>query len=110
MPRSRAVVAATNFRSAIAERTSGKSCAPSRMRSAPEAKVTDFGFGQRLARIDQAQPRQPEIAHGARRRADVLAELRLDQNDHRPAFRPWLGAVGTRTWHCACFSYQSPRV
>ena len=33
-----------------------------------------------VARIDDAQPRQREIAHRARRHADVLAELRLDQN------------------------------
>ena len=33
-----------------------------------------------VARIDDAQPRQREIAHRARGHADVLAELRLDQN------------------------------
>ena len=36
--------------------------------------------GPAVARIDDAQPRQPEIAHRARGHADVLAELRLDQN------------------------------
>ena len=35
-----------------------------------------------VARIDDAQPRQGEIAHRARGHADVLAELRLDQNDN----------------------------
>ena len=34
-----------------------------------------------VARIDDAQPRQREIAHGARGHADVFAELRLDEND-----------------------------
>jgi hypothetical protein len=33
-----------------------------------------------VARIDDPQARQPEIAHRARGHADVLAELRLDQN------------------------------
>ena len=40
-----------------------------------------------VARPHQPQPRQPEIRHGARRRADVLAELRLDQHHHRPVDR-----------------------
>ena len=34
-----------------------------------------------VARIDDPQPRQREIAHRARGHADVLAELRLDQDD-----------------------------
>jgi hypothetical protein len=34
-----------------------------------------------IARIDDPKPRQPEIAHRARGHADVLAELRLDQDD-----------------------------
>ena len=38
-------------------------------------------IGPAVARVDDAQPCQAEIAHGARRHADVLAELRLDQND-----------------------------
>src|ERR1700721_68519 len=37
--------------------------------------------GPAVARLDEAQARQAEIGHGARRRADVLAELRLDQHD-----------------------------
>ena len=37
-----------------------------------------------VARIDDSQARQPEIAHRARRHADVLAELRLDQNHDGP--------------------------
>ena len=37
-----------------------------------------------VARIDDPQTRQPEIAHGARGHADVLAELRLDQNHDGP--------------------------
>ena len=34
-----------------------------------------------VARLDEAQPGQAEIAHGAGAHADVLAELRLDQHD-----------------------------
>ena len=34
-----------------------------------------------VARVDDAKPRQREIPHGARGHADVLAKLRLDQND-----------------------------
>jgi hypothetical protein len=37
-------------------------------------------IGPAVARIDDPQPRQRKIAHRARRHADVLAELRLDQN------------------------------
>jgi hypothetical protein len=36
-----------------------------------------------VARIDDAQFRQREIAHGTRGHADVLPELRLDQHDNR---------------------------
>ena len=52
--------------------------------------------GPGLARLDQPQPRQSEIRHGAGRGADILAELRLDQ-DHRPdrASRP-------SAWSCRC--------
>ena len=35
-----------------------------------------------VARVDDAQPRQGEIAHRARGHADVLAELGLDQDNH----------------------------
>ena len=35
-----------------------------------------------VARIDDAQATEREIAHGAGRHADVLAELRLNQNDN----------------------------
>ena len=34
-----------------------------------------------VARIDDAKPRKREIPHRARGHADVLAKLRLDQND-----------------------------
>ena len=37
-----------------------------------------------VARIDDAQPAQRKIAHGARGHADVLAELRLDQDHDGP--------------------------
>ena len=38
-------------------------------------------IGAAVTRIDDAQARQPKIAHRARGHADVLAELRLDQDD-----------------------------
>ncbi|MEH2475941.1 hypothetical protein V1284_007385 [Nitrobacteraceae bacterium AZCC 2299] len=51
--------------------------------------------GPAVARIDDAQPGQPEITHGARGHADVLAELRLDQNDDRAVeLAGGLGVVG----------------
>ena len=47
-----------------------------------------------LPRLDQAQPRQAEIRHGARRGADILAKLRLDQHDDgRRALR-------ANSWSC----------
>ena len=53
-----------------------------------------------LHRLDQPQARQPEIGHGARRRADVLAELRLDQDhDRRRRYAPAFGFVGAGTRH-----------
>ncbi len=53
-----------------------------------------------VARVDEAQPRQPEIGHHARGGADVLAELRLDQHDDRAGdLRPVLGPVGSRAGH-----------
>ena len=36
-----------------------------------------------VARADQPQIGQPEIGHGARGKADILAELRVDENDGR---------------------------
>ena len=53
-----------------------------------------------VARIDDAQPREAEIAHRARRHADVLAELRLDQNHDGPGdLGVGFGLVGARTGH-----------
>src|SRR5580704_3460473 len=37
--------------------------------------------GPALPWLDQTQPRQSEIAHGARSGADILTKLRLDQHD-----------------------------
>ncbi len=49
-----------------------------------------------VARPDEPQPGQAEIRHGARRGADVLAELRLDQHDDRSVDGgPFLGVVGS---------------
>jgi hypothetical protein len=39
--------------------------------------------GPARARVDQAQPRQPEVRHRARRRADIVGKLRLDQDQRR---------------------------
>jgi len=39
-------------------------------------------IGPAVARVDQTQPRQREIAHGACGHADILAKLRLHQDDH----------------------------
>ena len=56
--------------------------------------------GPAVARVDDAQPRQAEIAHRPRRHADVLAELRLDQNhDGAGDLGAGLGLVGARTGH-----------
>ena len=41
-------------------------------------------IGPAVARLDEPQPPESEIRHDAGRRADVLAELRLDQDDDRP--------------------------
>ena len=49
-----------------------------------------------VARVDDAQPRQREIAHRARGHADVLAELRLDQDDDGP------GRAQSLSWSCRC--------
>ena len=39
--------------------------------------------GPAVARADQPQIGEPEIGHGARGKADILAELRVDENDGR---------------------------
>src|SRR5260370_24219906 len=53
-----------------------------------------------VARIDDAQPRERKIAHRARGHADVLAELRLDQDHNGSGQRDaWFGLVGARTGH-----------
>ena len=44
------------------------------------AGAADF---DRVARRDEAHPGQPEIEHRPRRLADVLAELRADEDDDR---------------------------
>ena len=62
-----------------------------------------------LQRLDQPQPRQPEIRHGTRCSSDVLAELRLDQNDdRRRRLDPALGLVGTGTRHLILRARYSP--
>ncbi len=77
-----------------------KLCAPSSTRSAPAAMTRAFSFGQGLHRRNQPQAAEAEIGHGARRRADVLAHLRLDQNDdRRRLLDPALGLVGAGARH-----------
>ena len=67
-------------------------------------------IGPAVARIDDPQARQREITHGARGHADVLAELRLDQNDDGPGeFEAGLGLVGARTGHLASLSDSNSR-
>ena len=53
--------------------------------------------GPAVARVDDAQAIKREIAHGPRSHADILAELRLDQNDRRAVeIEAGLGSVGAR--------------
>jgi len=48
-----------------------------------------------VAGIDDPKPRERKVAHRARRHADILAELRLDQDDHGTGkVVPRLGLVG----------------
>ena len=53
-----------------------------------------------LPRLDQTQPFQTEIRHGARGSADIFAKLRFDQHDdgRRPC-APSLGLVGAGARH-----------
>ena len=53
-----------------------------------------FVIGPALPRLDQAQPRQAEIRHGAGGGADIFAKLRLDQ-DRRPG-----RAARSSPWSC----------
>ncbi len=65
--------------------------------------------GPAVPRAHQPQPRQREIAHRARRHADIFAKLRLDQNDHGPGeVEAGLALVGTRTRHLASLSRIKP--
>ena len=53
-----------------------------------------------VARLDDPQAREPKIAHGAGGHADVLAELRLDQNHNGAVERDArFGFVGARSGH-----------
>ena len=57
-------------------------------------------IGPAVARLDEPQTPESEIGHDAGRRADVLAELRLDQDDDRPGgLDPVPGLVGPGTRH-----------
>ena len=90
----RAVVASTKVQSAIACSTVVEQ--PRLVEDAVGAGGRHPGarVGPAVARLDQAQPRQAEIRHGARGGADVVAQLRLDQDDDRA--RPAL----PRSWSC----------
>ena len=62
-----------------------------------------------LPRPDQPQPRQAEIRHGAGGGADILAKLRLDQDDDRAGpLAPILGLVGAGAWHAVLLGAQRP--
>ena len=52
--------------------------------------------GPAVARGDQPQIGEPEIGHGARGKADILAELRVDENDGGRRDRA-LGAAASGT-------------
>src|SRR5499427_5192571 len=63
-------------------------------------RAVRVNIGPAVARVDEAQLREAEIRHHARGRADVFAELRLDQDDDRPRrFDPVLGLVGSGARH-----------
>ena len=65
--------------------------------------------GPRLARLDDPQPRQAEIRHGAGGSADIFAELRLDQHHDRPGrLDPAFGLVGAGAWHAVLLGAQRP--
>jgi hypothetical protein len=53
-----------------------------------------FLIGPAVARLDQPQIVESAIEHRPRRGADILAELRLDQNDRRPPGQLWLLMIG----------------
>src|SRR5262249_60805991 len=64
-----------------------------------------------LARSDQTQALEAEIRHGARRRADVFGELRLDQDHDRSGGRdPALRLVGAGSRHDCCDLVAGPDV
>ena len=63
-------------------------------------------IGPAVARVDDAQPIKREIAHGACGHADILAELRLDQDDRGAVeIEAGLGSVGAR--HCFQFKFKA---
>ena len=65
--------------------------------------------GPALHRFHQAQTGEPEIGHGARAGAYILAKLRLDQHHHRRRLLdPSFGLVGTRTGHTVLLGGQTP--
>src|SRR6266851_8010677 len=66
-------------------------------------------IGPAIARIDDAQARQPKVAHRTRGHADVLAELRLDQNDNGAGESDArFGLVGARSGHLSSLSDAAP--
>ena len=96
----RAVVANSSVRSATACSTVSNNSACSRMWSAPAAARWAATFGQPSRGLTILKRRQREIAHRARGHADILAELRLDQ-DHNGSgeVQTRLGFIGARTGH-----------
>ena len=65
-------------------------------------------IGPAVAGLHQPQPRQAEIRHGARRRPDIFAKLRLHQHDDRPwRHDPVLGLVCSRSGHAVLLRWAS---
>ncbi len=66
----------------------------------PRRRAVGLDVRPAVARLHQPQPPQPEIGHAAGGRADVLPELRLDQDDDRAGGgNPVPGLVGSCAWH-----------
>ncbi len=103
-PRSRAVVAKTQLRSATAASTLSKSFAcfekmDSAGRGSIGALLQCAGARPALARIDETQIAEAEIRHGAGAHADVHGELRPHENDGGAAFEAWLGMIRAGAGH-----------
>ena len=98
--RGRAVVAYRRCRSPVASSTRSNTRRRLSTSVAPEAACTALTFGQPHWGRDQAQIGQSEVEHRPRRGADVLAELRADQDEDRSGRAVRCGG-GLSVIHCA---------